>query len=173
MQGNTLNRFPRRPGRICGHLVRVQQRHTACYSSDPKRIAEGIVVRPKHHERLRFQDADGRTQWLRQTMTGHAQQNRDLHVCRLAIRRLLHESGVFVSVDEQQPRLTDRVPQRRKRRQQNGTIRSVDQRELISRHGAGQLRTERLNHRQQGSSVEQTRFGITFRARRGHGQVRP
>ena len=59
----------------------------------------------------------------------HPERERELHVGRLARRRLRGEVGIFVSVDEQE---TDSAPSRRggETPQQQGAIATDDQREM-------------------------------------------
>ena len=140
---------------------------------DPELMPPGVIMRTEHHESIRFQGAKGPAEWLRQSFTRCSQQHRNLHVGRLPIRRPLHRSCVFVTVDEEKSRFTYRVSQCRNGRQQNGTIRSVHERELTSGYGCAQLCVQLANHREESTSVEQPRFGITFRARPWHRKVWP
>ena len=141
--------------------------------TDPEPMPPGVIMRTEHHERIRFQGAKGPADWLRQSFSRCSQQHSNLHVGRLSIRRPLHRRGVFVTVDEEKSRFTDRVLQCRNGRQQNGTVRAVHDRELISGYGCAQRCVQLPNHREERPSVEQPRFRITFRARLWHRKVWP
>ena len=132
VSGDAPDGLTPRPSRIRRDLFGAPHDHAARDSADPELMPPGVIMRTEHHERIRCQGAKGPADWLRQSFTRCSQQHRNLHVGRLPIRRPLHGSCVFVTVDEEKSRFTDRVPQCRNGRQQNGTIRAVHERELIS-----------------------------------------
>ena len=76
-----------------------------------------------------------------------------------------------MAVDEEKSRFTDGISQCRNGSQQNGTIRSVHERELTSGYGCAQLGVQLPNHRDESTSVEQARLWISFRARPWHRKV--
>ena len=173
MRGNAPDGLTRRPSRIRSDLFGAPHDHAASDTVDPELMPPGVIMRTEHHERIRFQGAKGPAEWLRQSFTRCSQQHSNFHVGRLPIRRPLGRSGVFVTVDEEKSRFTYRIPQCRNCRQQNGTIRSVHERELTSGYGCAQLCVQLPNHREERTSVEQPRFWITFRARPRHRKVWP
>jgi hypothetical protein len=94
-------------------------------------------------------------QRFRRVRTGQVRQERDLRARRLTGVRLLHRGGVLVGVDEQQAGPAAAVAQRRDRREQNRTVRAVQQREAAGAQTMPDAGVDGAGHHQQRRLVDE------------------
>jgi hypothetical protein len=114
-----------------------------------------VVALTEHDDGVPVQGREPAPQRFRRVRTGQAQQERDLRARRLTGVRLFHRGGVLVGVDEQQAGPAGAVAQRRDRREQNRTVRAVEQREAVGAQTMPDAGVDGVDHHQQCRFVDE------------------
>ena len=131
-----------------------------------------MIPGSQHRHRARRQSWQPIAKRLRRPFTGQAQQQGDLHVCRLAARGQVHRRGVLVPVHEHEGCPASDVTQRRNSGEQHRAISAVHEREPASRQRGAHPAVQRVDHLQQRPLVEQSRADGALSDWAGKHQIR-
>ncbi len=157
------------------HLVGRVQPNAVGDGRRPETGAVALVALAEHHHRVRLDRRQVRTQRPDYVGAGQPQQQRNLHVGRLAIGRGRHRGRVLVRVEEQQPGAACFVTQCRNGPEENRAVPAVEQREAALGQRTADAAVDSVDHRDQRVLVEEpgwTSTRLRFRRRDVRGDHR-
>jgi hypothetical protein len=105
-----------------------------------------LVALPQHLDRFRSKGWQKPPQRLGRTVSGHAEQQRDLHIRGLPGHSLFQRRGVFMSIDEEKPGGVAEATQRRNSAEQDSAVAAVEDREAVLLKRCAHARVNRVHH---------------------------